>query len=144
MGWNPKEDHFLGFWPYNSGWTGEFDRFRSRNPDGVRYTIEAQGLRDFEQLMLVCKERQIPVLLVYSPEYYEMQKLTRNRSEIFEHFRDIATRYQAAVWDYSGSPMSYCAEYFYNSQHLNAKGAALFSTDLALAMKRSGLLKAGE
>jgi hypothetical protein len=40
--------------------------------------------------------------------------------------------------------MSYRAEYFYNSQHLNAKGAAVFSTDLALAMKRSGLLKAAE
>jgi hypothetical protein len=142
LGWNPREDHFLGFRPRNTEWTADFERFRKRNPDGVRYTIEDQGLRDFEQLMQLCQERQIPVLLVYSPEYYEMQRLTRNRSEIFEHFRDIATRYHAAIWDYSKSPISFGTEYFYNSQHLNAKGAALFSMDLASAMKRSGVLKA--
>jgi hypothetical protein len=144
LGLNPKEDHFLGFRPRNTAWTADFERFRKRNPNGVRYTIEDQGLRDFEQLMQVCKERQIPVLLVYSPEYYEMQKLTRNRTEVFEHFRDIATRYQATIWDYSESPISFRTEYFYNSQHLNADGAAVFSMDLALAMKRSGLLKARE
>ena len=144
LGWNPKEDHFLGFRPRYTEWTADFERFRKRNLDGVRYTIEDQGLRDFEQLMQLCRERQIPVLLVYSPEYYEMQKLTRNRNEIFEHFRDIATRYQAAIWDYSESPISFRTEYFDNSQHLNAKGAAVFSMDLASAMKRSHVLKARE
>ena len=142
IGWNPREDHFLGFRPRNTEWTDDFERFRRSHPDGVRYTIEEQGLRDFEQLMQVCKEAHIPVLLVYSPEYDEMQRLTLNRSEIFEHFRDIAARYHATLWDYSQSPMSSRKEYFYNSQHLNASGAEVFSMDLALAMVRSGLLKA--
>ena len=144
LGWNPREDHFLGFRPKNTEWTGDFERFRRSHPDGVRYTIEDQGLRDFEQLMQVCKDNRIPVLLVYSPEYYEMQKLTRNRAEIFDHFRDIAARYQATIWDYSASPMSFRTEYFYNSQHLNANGAAVFSMEVASAMKRSSLLKARE
>jgi hypothetical protein len=34
-------------------------------------------------------------------------------------------------WDYSNHPLCQKREFSYNSQHLNAKGAALFSEDFA-------------
>jgi hypothetical protein len=71
------------------------------------------------------------VILVYSPEYSEMQRITTNRRQIFDAFHEIASRYQVPVWDYSGWRHAGSTEYFTNSQHLNAAGAQAFSTDLA-------------
>lgn len=142
LGWNPREDRYSGFGPRHAHWTGEFDRYRQDRPNGVRFEIEPEGVRDFEELMALCKDRGIPVLLVYSPVYYEMQALEKNRDEIFTLFTEIAQRYDAALWDYSRSPISFRTEYFVNSQHLNAEGAAMFSADLAATLVGSELVDA--
>jgi hypothetical protein len=72
---------------------------------------------------------------VYSPEYAEMQNLTKNRPEIFSHFNDLAARHRVPFWDYSNWRYAGDTEYFTNSQHLNADGAAVFSADLANRLK---------
>lgn len=131
FGWNPPQDHHLGFLPRYTSWTGDFERFKAMNPDGVRFDIEPEGIRDLDELVALCKQRAIPVLLVYSPVYHEMQVLERNKAEVFTHFEEIRKRYDAILWDYCDSPISRNRDYFYNSQHLNADGASAFSTDLA-------------
>ena len=131
FGWNPPEDHFLGFRPRYSAWTEDFERFKAMNPEGVRFEIEAEGVSQMEELLSLCKDQAIKVLLVYSPEYMEMQALTTNRPQIFKRFDELTHRFGAPVWDYSSSPTSARRENFYNSQHLNAEGAMIFSNDLA-------------
>ena len=131
FGWNPPEDHFLGFKPRYSAWTEDFERFKAMNPDGVRFEIEADGVNQMEELLRLCKDQGIKVVLVYSPEYREMQTLTTNRPQVFDRFKELADRFGALVWDYSSSPISARRENFYNSQHLNAEGAMTFSKDLA-------------
>ena len=131
LGWSPVEDHFLGFNPRYLSWTGDFERFKDINPNGVRFEIEPDGVREMEELLRLCQEKRIAVLLVYSPEYAEMQALTSNRTQIFSKFEDLRERFDAGMWDYSASPISALREKFYNSQHLNAGGAAAFSKDLA-------------
>jgi hypothetical protein len=79
----------------------------------------------------LCKDQGIKVVLIYSPEYREMQTFTTNRAQIFERFGELTYRFGAPVWDYSSSPISARRENFYNSQHLNAQGAMTFSKDLA-------------
>jgi hypothetical protein len=142
LSWNPLEDRYFGFSPRHAHWTSEFDRFRADRPDGIRFEIEPEGVRGFEELMGLCKDLGIRVLLVYSPVYYEMQALENNRNEIFRRFREIAQRYDAALWDYSRSPISFGKDYFVNSQHLNAEGAAAFSADFAAALAGSALVGA--
>ena len=71
------------------------------------------------------------LIFVYSPEYAEMQKLTKNRAEIFRCFHEVAAPYHVPVWDYSDWKYAGDTEYFTNSQHLNAHGAAVFSANLA-------------
>ena len=88
------------------------------------------------------KQRGVPLLLVYSPEYYEMQALERNRGEVFAKTREICDRYDVPLWDYSDSPISRNRAYFYNSQHLNADGAKVFSRDLARRLIEIGMLNA--
>ena len=129
--WRPVEDHFLGFKPRDAAWSEQFGQFRAAHPNGVRVEIEASGVEQMEELLTLCKDRQIRVILVYSPEYVEMQKLTNNRSEIFSKFEGLSRKFQVSLWDYSDSAISANRAYFQNSQHLNAQGAEKFSLDIA-------------
>jgi hypothetical protein len=142
LGWNPREDHYLGFEPRHGHWTDDFARFRDSRPDGIRFEIEPEGVRAFDEFMKLCRDLEIRVLLVYSPVYYEMQALENNRDEIFGRFNEIAQRYDAALLDYSRSPISFRKDYFVNSEHLNAEGAAAFSAELGTALAGSGLVEA--
>ena len=133
---SPKsEDHFQGFKPRYTKWSEDFARFKKNNPKGVRFGIETQGINEMEKLMNLCKNNKIPILLVYSPEYVEMQKITRNRKEIFKLFLELSNRFSTQLWDYSGSRISAKRINFYNSQHLNNIGANLFSLKVATRLR---------
>ena len=130
-GVQPREDHVQGFLPRYTSWTGDFEKYRASNPNGVLTEVEAEGIRDIEELIELCQREGIKILLVYSPEYREIQVLGRNRAEIFNKIREICAIYSVPFWDYSDSHISEDRDYFYNSQHLNADGAKVFSRDLA-------------
>ena len=139
-GLEPAQDHFDGFVPRRLAWTGDFDKFRRRNPQGLPTPIEPQGVRDLEELLRVCRDAGVPVLLVYSPEYFEIQPLETNRGVIFAMFQRLADRYGARLWDFSGSDISRERNLFYNSQHLNAEGAAVFSLDFGRRLAAAGFV----
>jgi hypothetical protein len=126
-----REDYFLGFNPRNTSWTNEFDNFKATNPRGVSFAVEPAGIQDLHELVQVCKQNGIQLIFVYAPEYSEMQSLTRNRAEIFAQFRELANRDDIPLWDYSDWKYNSDRNLFYNSQHLNATGAAVFSADVA-------------
>jgi hypothetical protein len=123
----PKEDHIDGFIPRHLDWTGDFEKLQAAHPDGVTFQIEPEGVRCIENLLETCRDQKIPIVFVYSPEYLPMQRLERNRTEIFAKFQDICQRFNVPLWDCSDSPICQFQQNFYNSQHLNAKGSALFS-----------------
>jgi hypothetical protein len=135
LGRYPKEDYYRGFSPRDKEWTDEFERFKRGKPHGVSFAIEPAGVEALGQLIQLCKQNGIQLVLVYSPEYSEMQALTNNRIAIFETFRELANRNHVPLWDFSDWTHDGDRAYFYNSQHLNARGAEAFSDDLALRLK---------
>ena len=134
-GHSPREDYFLGFSPRDKVWTDDFVKYKENNPRGVSFSVEDQGVQSLRELILVCEKNEIPLLFVYSPEYSEMQAITNNRSQIFEAFHRLGEQYHVPIWDYSTWKYDGDTSYFYNSQHLNAQGAAVFSDDFALRLK---------
>ena len=134
-----REDYYQGFNPRPAVWTEDFERFRAGNLNGVRYAIEPQGVKCLEGLLDLCRQKGIQTILVYSPEYHEMQSLEKNRAEIMSKFREISRQFNVTFWDYSDSPLSKQQRLFNNSQHLNAEGAKAFSIDLARRLTESGL-----
>jgi hypothetical protein len=120
----------------------EWPVFNRSRVAGFQRSLTANGVRIPEEMLALCYRDGIRVLLVYSPVYYEMQALERNRDDIFALFKEVAVRHRATLWDYSRSPISYRKDYFYNSQHLNADGAAAFSAELARALTASPLVGA--
>jgi hypothetical protein len=141
-GIQPAEDHVNGYRPRDVGWTGDFEKFRASNPQGIVLKTEAQGERDFEELLRLAAERRVPVLVVYSPEYYEVQTMERNRKEILEKANALAARFGFPLWDYSESPICRDRSNFYNSQHLNKRGASLFSQEFAERLVGTASVKA--
>lgn len=131
FGWSPREDFFLGFNPRTGQWTDEFEKLRAGNPQGVSFAIEPAGVQVMQDLIEVCRNNGIKLVFAYSPEYKEMQSLTKDRFEIFRQFRDLSQRYDVPLWDFSDWQYSDDREFFRNSQHLNAEGAKSFSEDFA-------------
>lgn len=130
-GVSPREDYFLGFNPRTTKWSEDFQKLKAHNPNGVSFQIEPGGIRDVEELISICRENGIKLILVYSPEYSEIQKFTTNRDRIFSEFHRLADPAGVPLWDFSNWQHAGDTNYFQNSQHLNADGAAAFSADLA-------------
>lgn len=121
---------FDGFRPRHTEWTGEFEAFRAHHPDGTAVDIEPEGIAQLGELLRLCGSLGIGVVLVYSPDYREVQPLTTNRAEVFARFAELADRHRVRLIDFSTSPIAARKELFYNSQHLNAAGAAAFTREL--------------
>jgi hypothetical protein len=128
---NPVSSRLSGYYPQDKCWNDDFEAFQRQHPDGVTWGIEPAGRGALEGILELCRKEGISVILVYSPEYVEAQKITVNRPEIFSVFRDISARYRLPFWDYSQDPISSDRDCFYNSSHLNRKGATLFSQHVA-------------
>jgi hypothetical protein len=143
FGLSPHEDYFLGFNPRERSWTGDFESYKAANPHGVHFDVDPAGIQDVVDLIQVCKQNGIQLIFVYSPEYSEMQTLTANRAEIFSQFHELANRYNIPMWDYSDWQHDGDRRFFYNSEHLNASGAAAFSTDVANRLQRYLVAQSG-
>jgi hypothetical protein len=126
----PREDYYLGFNGRDWSWSREFENFASRHPSGVNERQEPRGIDCFRRLLSDVRQRNVPVVLVYSPEYIGAQKLIRNRAEIIESMRRVADEFSVPLWDFSDSPLCQDTANFYNSEHLNRAGAAKFSRAL--------------
>ncbi len=135
VGIMPAEDYFLGFNPRYMNWTEDFDSFKRSVKDGVSYRIDPAGVAALEELLGLCKAQGIRAVIAFSPVYAGMQALEKNRPEIFAKFRELAAKHDAAFWDFSDSPLCQSTANFYNSQHLNANGAAKFSAAIAQRLK---------
>ena len=137
LGINGREDYFMGFNPRASTWNRDFDKFKANLAKPVSYAIESGGIVALEKIVALCRTNDIKVILVYSPEYHEMQGLESNRGEIIDKFRTLSSKLGIPFWDYSDSAISMRRECFNNSQHLNYEGAEIFSDDIG---KRLALL----
>lgn len=135
FGYSPKQNYFQGFFPRDKEWTDEFEKFKAGNPRGMSFAVEPEGIEALQELIQLCQRGGIRLIFVYSPEYSEMQSLTINRAEIFTRLRELAVANEVPLLDYSAWKYNGDREYFYNSQHLNAAGAALFSDDVAKRLK---------
>ena len=131
LGSHANELESSGFDPRDVKWGEDFASFRAMFPKGVEAEVTPRGEQAMDELVSVCRQAGIQLILVYSPEYYEMQKLTHNRRDIFGKFEHLATQPGVLFWDFSNSGICTNQDFFYNSQHLNRQGAEAFTADLA-------------
>ncbi|MBK9289878.1 MAG: hypothetical protein IPN38_20075 [Flavobacteriales bacterium] len=122
--------HF-GFQRKDLNWDGGFDQFKKRFPKGLRRFNEESARNTLRAIIRTAQEKGSKVVLVYTPELGEMQRLTLNREEVMDVYRSIAAESGIPFWDFSTATFCEDRNYFYNSQHLNARGVDLFTPMIA-------------
>lgn len=120
----------LGFRSVNKSWTDEFELARTKMKS-YKVNINHASVSLFNMFLANCKDNNIDVVLVYTPEYIEGQKFIENRQKIMSIYKLYANKYDFYFLDYSKDNINYDKQYFYNATHLNKSGSTLFSQNLA-------------
>lgn len=131
-----------GYLSQNITWNDSFDKFRKQYPQGRHVSVDSEVAAQFEAYLAGAKQEGIRVLLVYAPEYYEVNPYLRNKPEIIRMYRELADRYDVPFYDFSGHYLSMDKRYMYDSQHLNRKGAELFTEEIARLIQADEGMKA--
>jgi hypothetical protein len=126
------ETRYKGFQGQSIGWTGDLERANKTSNNKFVQNLDNNTIELFERFLQETIAMGIKIIFVYTPEYIEGQTFVSNRSDFFSLFHKFSRKYNIPFYDYSGDPISYNREYFYNSQHLNAIGADLFTRKLTV------------
>lgn len=120
-----------GFKSYNRKWNVNWEKLQRKpsNFNRVDFLL-------LEQLINLCNKKNIQLIFILSPEYYKGQPYMTNREEIIKYYKSTINKYKIPFIDYSKDTISYQKKYFYNTTHMNYKGADSFSLKLATDLKQ--------
>jgi hypothetical protein len=129
-----KYNNNQGFSPVNKDWLIDGTTLLEDSNTKIQSftSLNDTSCKLFEEFLARCKEEDVIVFLVYPPIYANDFK----RIENIKYFNQLAKKHGATFLDYSrDSSLSFNKEIFYNSQHLNTKGAKIFTNKLANDIK---------
>ncbi len=141
-----KTTDIKGYSPNNSSWPESYRNNKdslqvnnnlliSKNQQNIETftSLDSVSIDIFEDFLSLCKKEKITVFLVYPPIHEEDFSTIKN----VDYYSKVAQIYDVHFLNYSkDSSLAYNKEYFYNSQHLNLKGATLFTNILSSDIKK--------
>jgi hypothetical protein len=129
---------YNGFLGGTANWNEQFEKQENKNISAIRFSAAELrlGIDYLQSLIIDCKKKNIEIILVHAPMYYELQHLIPQKDFFDRQISDIAKKNNIQFWDYSQDSVSFSKEYFYNSLHLNIKGAEIFSRTLSVNLRR--------
>lgn len=129
-----RGDRYRGFRGQDIQWTKDVDELLRRQQQWTQ-PLDTASVRNFELFLRDCQVRNIRVILTYPPEHKLGQQFVANRESIIRIYSSLASTYDIPFLDYSSDTLCMNKKYFYNSQHLNALGAKIYSRKLASSLK---------
>jgi len=106
----------------NLDWNGDWESARlTLQP--LKTFNDAETVRLFELFLDESRPLGIKVVLVSTPDFVAAKHYWADRDEIIEYFRAISKKHGVPYCDNSKDPISYQTDYFYNSTHMNNRGA---------------------
>jgi hypothetical protein len=134
INYNTDTSRIKGYKGVDRDWNNDLDKAKSEiEPFNV--TLDSASVQLFEQFIMECQKDNIKLMLVYAPEHIEGQEFVINREEIIAKYQYFADKYNLQFLDYSNDEMCTQKQYFYNSQHINKRGAELFTNKLLQYIK---------
>lgn len=124
---DPKYRLYKGYCDFDKPWDGS----KLAKIDTIHYSRVPSSIHKLDQFLQECKREDIRVVFVIAPYYIGATKKIDDLDGMYKLFCSITEPYQIPILDYTNNPISYDTAYFYNSSHLNRKGATLFSLKLA-------------
>lgn len=123
---------YKGYSGNNENWNGSaFKKIIS-----IKYDKDTTALRLFENYIANCNNNKIKLIFISAPLYFKATKKIKDLNGMNRMYLSLAKKYNLKILDYTKDPICYDTAYFYNAGHLNKKGAELFSTKLALDLKK--------
>lgn len=126
---------YKGYASNDFKWDSRFDDFKKKNPKGKKINISDSIVNLFESYINTETQKGTEMFIVFTPTFTELEKYMVNRGEIIKLYKSIAEKHNVTFLDYSNSDLSLKKELFYNANHLNKKGAELFTRKLSLDIK---------
>ena len=120
-----------GYFPNDRVWS---DQERAKEvggfPNKVSISICNAEVQHLDDMLAEAQFREIPVVLVYSPVWFEFRRFVSNQEKVITTFKTLADKYQVQFWDYSEEERFLNKDLFSNCSHLNTTGATLFSSNI--------------
>lgn len=128
-------NRYKGYASNNVKWDSRFDDFKEENPNGKKIDISDTIVSLFESYLYTETQKGTKIILVFTPTFTELEKYMLNRNKVINLYKSISKKHNILFLDYSKSDFTMSKELFYNANHLNKKGAELFTKKLALDIK---------
>jgi len=130
MGKRYATKEYKGFEAHQGEWQGENLAFMKSRPPRDWVVDESPAIL-FNRFIQECRDKNIRLVLVYSPMYKEVKEVIIDFDGSVELYRQLATKHGIEFYDFSRGELSQDKANFYNATHLNARGAAAFTQQLA-------------
>lgn len=136
---NLAKFRYHGYKGVDKEWNTDFEKAKATIKE-YNEVLDGNTIILLENFIKECKQKNINVILVYSPEYIDGQKFVTNRVDIINVYKSLANKYNLEFLDYSNSDLSYNKELFYNASHMNSRGADLFTNTLIMDLKSTNAI----
>ncbi len=133
---SPEEVKYKGFEAVDQEWN-PFHLEKRRKMKTIYWKKDKKIETLFDQFLKECAEYNIKVILVLSPPYYELEGLVDNYKGLVSMYDSIAQVNNLLFLNYSDSPVSKDTLNFYNTTHLNRRGAERFTLELTQDLKHA-------
>ncbi|MDA3780595.1 MAG: hypothetical protein PF487_10320 [Bacteroidales bacterium] len=110
--------------------------------NGGKYqiNIDSASVKLFDNFLFDCRANNIDVIFVYPPEYIVGQSFIANKEQAMIQFYLYQKKYNLLFLDYTKHALSFDQSNFYNTLHLNKKGADNFTHILINDIKKNASL----
>ncbi|WP_212006668.1 hypothetical protein [Chitinophaga sp. HK235] len=123
-----------GFRGMDMEWNDDFVNAK-RNNGQYKIRFDTASIALFENFIKECSRNHIELVLFYAPEHIDGQRFIANRNELLKLYNQFSRKYNIPFFDFSNDELCFNKKYFYNTMHLNNKGADLFTARLAGRLK---------
>lgn len=133
-----KGDSYKGYTNSDSKWDGT--RFESVIQAGrIHGACNQEAVSLLKRLLTQVKAEGTEVVFVYAPMYHRLKK-SLDESEAMDTYDALSRQFSIPILDYT--TMRICSDtlYFKDANHVNEKGAVLFSTALAHDIDSLGII----
>ena len=104
-----------------------------------QFRLDADLAAAFEDYLAKAAEEGISVILVFPPLYFEKAARIKGWDELFDYYEGLSHKYRVPFLDYSDMGLCRDTTLFSDEDHLNIRGANIFSDSLAHDLIKLGL-----
>ena len=108
-----------------------FDHDWSPETDTIKKHVQIDNnkLELLSLFVKTCKDNNLKLNIIYTPEFYFVSKKVTNRDSIRDYIQHFAENNHIPFSDMSRPPFCSDTSYFWNLRHLNALGADKFTSE---------------